>query len=108
MRRNLNSPMTKFDGTPYDDGATLRDVAFGALQAPLPGDERMDGKGKLAIYALAAKVHAGGVVDLNAEELALLKSRVEAAYPPLVVGKAVELLEQDFAAVQYEQDEHRG
>ena len=96
MKRNFDLPMTDFDGKPYGDGATLRTVAFMAIQAVLPTDDRMVVGQKLALYNLAAKVAKGGVVDLSVEDLALLKERIGNAMTPMAVGKAFELLEQDF------------
>lgn len=48
---------------------------------------------KLARFNLALKVHAGGKVNLSSEETTLLKAAVGVAYPPLVVGRADQILD---------------
>jgi len=51
-------------------------------------------KEKVERYELAKKIHkCEGLVDLQAEEIALLKKLIGAAYPPLTVGQAFEILD---------------
>ena len=79
-----------------DKGANPLDlarVAGLALLAQSPDDARMAQEAKLARFNLAIKVHSGGRVDLTSEEVTLLKGAISAAYPPLVVGRAVEILD---------------
>jgi hypothetical protein len=99
MKRNFSTPILKIDGTAFDDKPTLATVSFMALTANLPGDDRMTGEQKVKLYKLAhLVVHAGGVKEVTAEDIALLKDRIGKAFGVLVVGAAWDLLEQDVAA----------
>lgn len=98
MNRNFNAPMLDLEGNPYADAATLKSVAFAAVQAQLEGDERLDVDSKMRIYTLAGKIVRGGIVEVSAEDLTLMKARIAKAYPPLVMGEAFRLLEEDFVA----------
>jgi hypothetical protein len=95
MKRDFSAPILKIDGTEYDDKANLATVSFMALTAQVPGDERMTGEQKLRQYKLAHLVHRGGVQEVSAEDVTLLKERIGKAFSVMVVGKAYELLEQD-------------
>lgn len=96
MIRNFESPMLDLEGQPYSDAATLKSVVFGAIRAQVPGDDQLSIENKMRLYVLAGKVAKGGVVEVSAEDLALMKDRVGKAYPPLVMGEAFRLLEEDF------------
>ena len=96
MKRNLDLPILQLDGKPFEDKATLKTVAFLAVTATLQSDQSMQVNEKMRLYALAQKVHAGGVVDLEAEDVALLKDRIGKAFSHVVViGRAFELLENE-------------
>lgn len=115
MKRNFSAPIRDIKGAPIltmeeqgPDGegkaqppkqvpATLAFASFAALTMPLRGDEAMGAEQKLRLYALTQKVHAGGVVDVSAEDIALLKERIGRAHGVLVVGRAYELLEADLS-----------
>lgn len=97
MKRNLDLPILQLDGQPFKDDPTLGTVCFLAVTGSLPNDERQDGAQKMRLYGLAQKVHGGGVVDLTAEDVALLKERIGRAFTVLVVGRAYELLEADLS-----------
>ncbi len=96
MKRDLDLPMIDLQGNPFADGATLKTVAFVSITATLPSDDRMPVDQKLRLYRLAAKIAPGGVIELTVEELALLKDRIGSALTLMAVGKAFELLEQDY------------
>lgn len=76
--------------------ATLAFVATEALMQHVRGDENMSGEQKLRLYRLAGKVVHGGVVEVTAEEIALLKERIGKGYGPNIVGPAYELLDTDW------------
>lgn len=96
MKRNLDTLILNIDGQPFEDSATLKTVCFLAATATLPTDQNAPIANKLALYALAQKLHIGGEVDLTAEEIALLKERIGKAFASVVViGRAFELLEKD-------------
>jgi hypothetical protein len=69
---------------------TLGKVCEDALIATLPGDNPTpDEKGNR--FRLAMKVHEGK--NLTSEDITLLKKVIGLAYGPLVVGRAIELLD---------------
>jgi hypothetical protein len=81
------------DAPPLD----LATVAGIALLTEAPADPRggrpADSTDKLARFKLAVKVHGGSAVDLSSEEVTTLKTAVSAVYGPLVVGRAIEILD---------------
>lgn len=86
-------PITMPDGkTP----ATLARLCAQALGAALPEDDKeQTAEDKVRAWSLGGKIVRGGVVDLAAEDIALLKKRVGKLYGPFVVGPCLEALEQD-------------
>lgn len=73
---------------------TLGFVASSALLAPdEPRQQSQGGEDKAARFALALKVHGASKVDLKAEDIALLKARIGAVFPPIFVGRAYEILD---------------
>lgn len=97
MKRNFDAPMLDPQGNAYADEATLKTVAFMALQAAgsLKSDEHMTVQQKLDIYRLTNLIVQGGVIDLSPEDLVLLKDRIGKALNPMVVGKSFEMLDRD-------------
>ena len=56
--------------------------------------KEMTGKQKVERYELAKKIHnSTGLVDLQAEEIALLKELIGRIFPPITVGQAFEILD---------------
>lgn len=98
MQRDFSHAILKIDGTEFEDKPTLGTVSFLALTTQLPSDRDMSGAKKVQLYALAQKVHAGGVQDMTAEELSTLKDRIGQAFGVLVVGAAWKLLDTDYVA----------
>lgn len=102
MKRNFDIEIKNFDGTTMlvpsspDPAAplkalTLKDVAVSSLNQGdgLGADE------KFSRFTLAMKIHAGGNVDVTAEEIALLKSVIgKAPWTPLVLGRCFNALEE--------------
>ena len=70
----------------------LRPICINALMAVLETDRSMSGEDKVKIWVLAGKIQKEDVVELVAEDVALLKKRVGAAYGPAIVGPAFLLL----------------
>ena len=96
MKRNLDQVMTGLDGEEFEDKATLKQLCFGALSAPLDDDPRMPIDKKMKQYGLIQKVHKGGEVDLTAEEIALIKERAAKAFKNIIVfGRLVDALESE-------------
>jgi hypothetical protein len=88
---NLNdSPlMQPADANGVSQPATLAWVASEAL---LRATEEKDAQVKYKYYSLALKIGGGGVHDLKAEDVALIKQKVGEQFAPLVVGRAFDLL----------------
>lgn len=95
MKRNLDQVMTDLDGKEFGDKATLKMVCFGAVSTPMQGDDQIPMEKKLKQYALLQKINVGGVVDLTAEEISLVKERASKLYPILIFGRLVDALEGD-------------
>ncbi len=56
--------------------------------------KEMTGKQKVERYELAKKIHnSTGLVDLQAEEITLLKELIGRIYPPITVGQSFEILD---------------
>lgn len=86
-------PTSKESDAPPMDLARLAQV--GLLTEP-PADPRgpqMGMDAKLARYNLWLKIHGGGLVSLTSEEITLLKTAIAAVSPPLLVGRAIEILD---------------
>lgn len=95
MKRNFDLPLLELDGTPFADKATLKSVCFLMLTTPLQGDNDLPLDQRLKHYALVQAVHKGGVVDVSAEDIALLKARAAKCLSLIAVGRVCELLEQE-------------
>lgn len=80
--------MTEEDETPI----TLALVAVEALLQPQAEDAHTAGLA-YRLYTLAHRIKDGGVVDLDANDVELIKQRVEKGRPPLIVGQAWDMLE---------------
>lgn len=85
--------------------STYADYATGALLAALPQqgtDYDKILKHKTSCYKLAMRIFQGGVTELSAEDLKLIKDQVAIVWPPLIVGRMTEFLESDGPAGQAE------
>lgn len=61
--------------------------------------KEMSGKEKCERYDLAMRIHKGkGLVDLQSEEISLLKKLIGRGYSTLIVGQAFEILDPHGAA----------
>lgn len=105
MKRNFSTSLVDLDGKPYEDKATLKTVCLTALVQPLEEDRSQTAEQKLALYTLAKKVNRGGVVEVTAEELTTIKTRVGKMFGVLVVGLVFEMLDTDY--VEYPAEEPR-
>ena len=64
------------------------------ISAPQKQGERPEeGRAKLLRYKLAKKIYSGGVIDVTAEEISLLKQKIGEVFGPALVGPAFEVLE---------------
>lgn len=104
MKRNLDTVMLDLHGKPYTAGTgdnpekqtTLGDVCLIAFQSAARGDDAQTGPEKVALYKLASKIVKGGVVELEAEEVTLMKDRLAKTIQAMAYGQAAELLDKDY------------
>ena len=75
------------DGQAVD--ATVQMAIVNAVLSPV---EREKGVDKVKKYELAKKIYASDEVDLNEDEIKLIKDRVGETFPPIIVGQIYELL----------------
>jgi hypothetical protein len=99
MKYNVDSPLVGFNGNAIVQSEqdpspiTLKDTLMMAcVNANL--QKHSTGEEKLKIYRLLQALNAGGQVELNAEQVTLLKNLVGDAYGPAVVGSVYDALEQ--------------
>ena len=98
MKRNLEQEILQLDGKPFDEKEKmlLQGVCFAAVTTPLRTDSELSADFKMKLYRLAQKVVVGGTVDFTAEELTLLKDRINKVYlHPVIVGRAYDMLDED-------------
>jgi hypothetical protein len=101
MKIDFSSELTDIKGRPLPikDGEDSRTMCLcdAALEALLTlyGDEQPqpDGMEKFRRYKLAVKVDGAGEVELEAEDVAKIKTLIAKRWPPLVVGRCYELIE---------------
>lgn len=101
MNINFNAPILNLDGNEITEGGeavTLRSVAINALLATLADGagrpEQLGGTEKVRLATLAQAIHsAEDELDLEVEDVALIKERIGRAYQPLAVMQAWKLLE---------------
>lgn len=99
MLVKVTETLKTFDGKTMKDGdgqgnmidATLKLAVVNALLAPIKGQE--SGVEKVKKYELARKVYQNDEVELSAEDISLIKSRIGDMFPALVVGQCFEMLE---------------
>jgi hypothetical protein len=72
---------------------TVGKIACAALLSDFP-EERVDGGEKSRRYHLWLRIKSGGIQELSAEEISLIKRLIGIGWPPLVVGQAWEFLEK--------------
>lgn len=75
------------DGEAVD--ATVQMAIVNAVLSPVQNEKGID---KVAKYELAKKIYSNGEVDLNEDDIKLIKERVGETFPPIVVGQVYELL----------------
>lgn len=96
MKRDLDQPMMTLDNKPFDDKATLKTVIFMVLNAPVEGDDKMGVDQKMRQFGLLKTVHGGGVVELSAEDISMIKARAAKVMPVMHFGLMCDLLETEY------------
>lgn len=96
MLVNVNQVLKTLDGQVMKDNvdgnavdATVKMAIVNAVLSPV---EKESGIEKVKKYELAKKIYAADEVDLNEDEIKLIKDRVGEGFAPIVVGQIFELL----------------
>jgi len=97
MLVNVNQVLKTMDGQTMKDNdgqgnAIDATVKLAIVNAVLSSVERESGIEKVKKYELAKKIYASDEVDLNEDEIKLIKDRVGDAFSPIIVGQIFELL----------------
>jgi hypothetical protein len=96
MKHNFKTILSGLGGVnlrSQEGDLTLREVSLTALLMPHNG-ENPTADQKLKRHKLAMTIHSDDVVNVTAEDVAMLKDLINRAYPsPLVVGSAYAILE---------------
>lgn len=99
MKRDFSTILIGIGGQKILDGdqqpLTLGVAAVTALVASYPDEPNLTGEGKFKRWLLAERLANGGVIEVSAEEVTLIKQLIGRGYPPLVVGPAYLALEKD-------------
>lgn len=99
MLIDVSQVLVQLNGNPMkdqDDKGQLIDaiVKSALVNAVLSPEEKDTGVQKVQKYELARKLYkAESTVDMGVDEIAMIKRRVEALYPPLVCGQLCAILE---------------
>jgi hypothetical protein len=96
MNINFDSEITDLANQPIMNGEKHLDLATictNALLTPAQNDQSMAADEKVRRYRLAQRITNGGTLDMPLEDLVLLKDIIGKAYPPLVVGRAFDILD---------------
>ena len=94
MKINLDVPILQLDGTEFSDKPTLKIICFLSVTTPLKSDESLAAEQKIRLYRLAQRIAGAGVVDLDSEDITLLKDRIAKAVAHIVViGRAFDMIE---------------
>lgn len=96
MLVKVNIPLKTLDGQVMKDNmdgeAVDALVKMAIVNAVLSPVERELGVDKVKKYELAKKIYASDEVDLNEDEIKLIKDRVGETFAPIIVGQIYELL----------------
>lgn len=100
MKVDVTQALETIDGQQMKDNdgqgnvidATLKLAIVNALLAPLPQGKQETGIDKIKKYELAKMVHRNDEVDLNEDDIKLIKDRVGELFPALIVGQVYEML----------------
>ena len=98
MKIDFDTILRDLRGEPIKDGTgdfTLGMASCTALLSSYQDEQGLDPKDKVRRYKLATKVSDGGEVDLSVEEISDLKKLIGKAFPPLIVGRAYEILDPE-------------
>lgn len=96
MKIDLSAPIKDLANDFIKDGdkdLVLSAICCSALLTPDPKEGEVSPEEKIKRFRLATKIYDGGLQDLSAEDVAMLKKLIGRAFPPLVVGRAFDILD---------------
>ncbi len=97
MKIKTNQAFKTLDGQPLENEdkkeITLGLISINALLGSYPDEKNLAGTEKVSRYKLAVKLSNKEVVDLESEDIVLLKKLIAKGFNPLIVGQAFDLLE---------------
>ncbi len=103
MKRNFDGAVTDYDGKPLmelgADGKphelTIKEVCIRALNNVAANEQAVAVDEQMKRFRLARRINRGGEVELTAEDITLLKTRIALMFAPVVTGFIVERLEEE-------------
>ncbi len=114
MKINFDSEILNLGGKPIQEtidgknvNSILNGVCVNAIMANIPKPQNAPqetGRDKFKKFNLAKKINVGGIVEVTAEEISLIKEQVGACYGTHVVGPVYELLEGNVQAPTEEEN----
>ena len=101
MKRNFNVVLKDLKGEPIkrdNKEMVLKDIAVDCLMAPEMENgqmKRLNGQEHIRRYELAKKIYdAKESVDVDAEEISLIKTVISMNYNTFVAGPALQIIEE--------------
>lgn len=91
---DLDGVAVKETDQPNSKEATLRLIMVSGLLANNISEPNVNGVEKALRFTLAVKTSPGGCIDYKPEELVRIKTVIGLNYPPLIVGRAYEILDK--------------
>jgi len=96
MQKDLNVVILDIDGKPMknEEGkeTTVKDAVVSSLKTRLRSDD--ENSNMFQLFEIAMKVNVKTKCELTAEEIAIIKKRVNSMFFPEVVGRVYEALEK--------------
>lgn len=97
MKIDFSTILYDFDGRPHKlptgEDVTLSSVAVGALSTVFPDEVGLSGADKYKRYELALAINKKKLVELQVEDVTLIKTVIGKAYGPVIVGPAYDVIE---------------
>lgn len=98
MKLNMEEELKGFDGKSVKDGpgenAKNMTVRTACVEAILMPNDSMDGAAKVKAYQFAAKCANGKSLELSLDEVAYLKTAIDAKWATLVYGIMNDMFEK--------------
>jgi len=97
MKQDMDQIMLDLNGEPFGDESTLKSLCLAVLMTPVSGDEQQPLDKRIRQFGLMQKINAGGIIDLQSEEISLIKDRAAKTLLNVVaLGKLCEALEAGY------------